>query len=158
LAQTWRSNRLLWSSVPRRYVFLALWIPNGLIVGCEALFVSYSPRHAGLMFAFTALGMLAGDTLVGRFIPAAWRLRLAPWLRLLLAVPYLVFALHPPFGVAVAAATLASPAVAISVMALASITVTLLLAPGLRREPQAASRPEPAAHHGQLAGTPESTS
>ncbi|HEY6789943.1 MAG TPA: MFS transporter [Trebonia sp.] len=206
LAQTWRSNRLLWSSVPRRYVFLALWIPNGLVVGCEALFVSYSPRHAGLMFAFTALGMLAGDTLVGRFIPASWRVRLAPWLRLLLALPYLVFALHPAFGIAVAAATLASagysaslmlqerlvkltpdelnghalglqstgmgvmqgvgaaiagavatwtsPAAAMSVMALASITVTLLLAPGLRREPQAASLPEPVEHSGRLAGRP----
>ena len=116
LAQTWRSNRLLWSSAPRRYAFLALWIPNGLIVGCEALFVSYSPRHAGLMYAFTALGMLAGDTLAGRFIPAAWRRRLAPWLRLLLAVPYLVFALHPAFPVAVAAATVASIGYSASLM------------------------------------------
>src|SRR5262249_7258346 len=30
--QTWRNNARLWSSVPRRYVFLALWVPNGLIV------------------------------------------------------------------------------------------------------------------------------
>jgi MFS family permease len=69
VAATWRANRLLWSSAPRRYVLLALWVPNGLIVGCEALFVSYSPRHAGLMYACAALGMLAGDTLAGRFVP-----------------------------------------------------------------------------------------
>ena len=44
-------NARLWSSAPRRYVYLALWVPNGLIVGCESLFVPYAPRHAGLLFA-----------------------------------------------------------------------------------------------------------
>ena len=44
-------------------------MPNGLIVGCESLFVPYAPRHAGLLFAFAALGMLVGDTLTGRFLP-----------------------------------------------------------------------------------------
>jgi predicted MFS family arabinose efflux permease len=106
--ETWRVNGLLWSSAPRRYVYLALWVPNGLVVGCEALFVSYSPRHAGLMYAFTALGMLAGDTLAGRFTSPALRQRLSPWLRLLLAVPYLSFAFAPAFPVAVAAASVAS--------------------------------------------------
>ena len=48
IAQTWRNNAQLWSCVPRRYVYLALWVPNGLIVGCESLFVPYAPRHAGL--------------------------------------------------------------------------------------------------------------
>jgi MFS family permease len=181
---TWRANRLLWSSAARRYVFLALWVPNGLIVGCEALFVSYSPRHAGLMYACTALGMLAGDTVTGRFIPPGWRERLGPWLRLLLGVPYLAFIASPPLPVAVAAATVASvgyaaslllqerlmaltpgelsghalglqssgmlamqgvgaalagaaaqwtsPATAMAIMAAASVTVTLALAPGLR--------------------------
>ncbi len=73
-------------------MYLALWVPNGLIVGCESLFVPYAPRHAGLLFAFAALGMLAGDTLAGRFVPARWRERLSAPLRLLLAAPYLVFA------------------------------------------------------------------
>jgi predicted MFS family arabinose efflux permease len=108
VAETWRVNRVLWSSVPRRYVYMALWVPNGLVVGCEALFISYSPRHAGLMYAFTAVGMLAGDTLAGRFIPDSWRTRLGPWLRLLLAAPYLGFALLPPLPLAVALACLAS--------------------------------------------------
>ena len=86
----------------------ALWVPNGLIVGCESLFVSYAPRHAGLLFALAALGMLAGDTLAGRFVPHQWRERLGPPLRLLLAAPYLIFVLHPALPLAAAAVTLAS--------------------------------------------------
>ncbi|MDH6137609.1 putative MFS family arabinose efflux permease [Kitasatospora sp. MAA4] len=108
VAQTWRTNARLWSSAPRRCVFLALWVPNGLIVGCESLFVPYSPRHAGMLFAFAALGMLVGDTVTGRFLPARWKERLGSPLRLLLAVPYLVFALNPALPLAVAAVVLAS--------------------------------------------------
>ena len=185
IGQTWRNNARLWSSAPRRYVYLALWVPNGLIVGCEALFVSYAPRHAGLLFASAALGMLAGDTLTGRFIPPRWRERLSSPLRLLLAAPYLAFAWQPALPVAVAAVVLASagysaslllqqrlmaltpddlsghalglhssgmltmqgvgaaiagavavetsPGTAMAVMAAASVAVTVILAPGLRR-------------------------
>ncbi len=43
VAATWRANATLFSARPRRHVYLALWIPNGLIVGCESLFVSYDP-------------------------------------------------------------------------------------------------------------------
>ncbi|MFF8569172.1 MFS transporter [Streptomyces albidoflavus] len=105
---TWRTNALLWSSVPRRQVYLALWVPNGLIVGCESLFIPYDPRHAGLLLACSALGMPAGDLLTGRVLPARWRPRLGAPLRLLLAAPYLVFATLPPLPLAVAAVTLAS--------------------------------------------------
>jgi MFS family permease len=108
ITATWRGNARLWSSVPRRYVFLALWVPNGLIVGCESLFVSYAPHDAGLLFAFAALGMLAGDTLAGRFLTDHWRDRLAAPLRLLLGIPFLIFAVHPPLVLALAAVTLAS--------------------------------------------------
>jgi MFS family permease len=108
IGQTWRNNAQLWSSVPRRYVYLALWVPNGLIVGCESLFVPYAPRHAGLLFAFAALGMLIGDTLAGRFVPARWRGWLGAPLRLLLAAPYLVFAFQPALPIAVTAVVLAS--------------------------------------------------
>jgi predicted MFS family arabinose efflux permease len=52
--------------------------------------------------------MLAGDTLAGRFVPPGWRRRLDAPMRLLLAAPYLVFALRPPLPVAVAAITAAS--------------------------------------------------
>jgi predicted MFS family arabinose efflux permease len=105
---TWRVNRWLWSSITRRYIYLALWLPNGLIVGCESLFVSYAPRHAGLLFVCAAAGMLAGDTLAGRFISPHWRERLGAPLRLLLAAPYLVFAMPIPLPVAAVAIVLAS--------------------------------------------------
>ncbi|MUN37435.1 MFS transporter [Actinomadura litoris] len=101
--ETWRNNARLWSSRPRRYVYLALWVPNGLIVGCESLFVPYDPEHAGTLFAFGAVGMLAGDTLTGRFVPPRWRARLDAPLRLLLAAPFLVFALEPALPFALAA-------------------------------------------------------
>jgi predicted MFS family arabinose efflux permease len=52
--------------------------------------------------------MLAGDMLTGRFVPPRWRERLSAPLRLLLAAPYLAFALHPELPVAVAAIVLAS--------------------------------------------------
>ncbi|MFJ2442876.1 MFS transporter [Streptomyces sp. NPDC087658] len=105
---TWRTNALLWSSGPRRRVYLALWVPNGLIVGCESLFVPYDPGHSGILFACAALGMLAGDTLTGRFLPRRFRARLDVPLRLLLAVPYLLLALRPALPLALAAVALAS--------------------------------------------------
>jgi predicted MFS family arabinose efflux permease len=136
--------------------------------------------------------MLAGDTLAGRVWPERWRPRLGAPLRLLLAGPYLIFALHPALPLAVAAIVLASvgysatlmlqqrlmaltpedlsghalglhssgmltmqglgaalagavaqltsPALAMAVMAAASVAVTLFLAPGLREVGAAASR------------------
>ncbi|GGT12007.1 MFS transporter [Nonomuraea spiralis] len=116
VAATWRVNVRLWSSVPRRYVYLALWVPNGLIVGCESLFVPFAPQQAGVLFAVSAAGMLAGDVLVGRFVPAGWRARLGAPLRLLLAAPYLVFALEPGMSVAAAAVALASVGYAASLL------------------------------------------
>ncbi|CAM5368096.1 hypothetical protein SVIOM74S_07151 [Streptomyces violarus] len=108
VSATWRANALLWSSAPRRQVYLALWIPNGLVVGCESLYVSYAPDSAGTLFAFAALGMLAGDVLVGRLVPPRLRPRLGFPLLLVLAVPYVPFLLHPPLPLAAAAVTLAS--------------------------------------------------
>ncbi|MFJ5720046.1 MFS transporter [Streptomyces sp. NPDC093149] len=116
VAETWRTNAVLWSSGPRRRVYLALWVPNGLIVGCESLFVPYSPEHAGLLFAFGALGMLVGDTVAGRFIARHRRGRLATPLQLLLAAPYLLFAVHPALPVAFALTTLASVGFAASLL------------------------------------------
>lgn len=52
--------------------------------------------------------MPAGDTVTGRFLPRRWRARLTTPLCLLLAAPYLAFALHPTLPVAVAAVVLAS--------------------------------------------------
>ncbi|MEU5654493.1 MFS transporter [Streptomyces sp. NPDC047737] len=186
VGETWRTNVLLWSSAPRRRVYLALWLPNGLVVGCESLFVPYRPDRAGLLFACAAFGMLAGDTVAGRFVPARWRARLGTPMLLLLALPYLLFALRPGLPWALALVALASTgfsasllfqerlmaltpdamagqalglhasgmlamqgvaaalagavaqrtsaATAITVMAAASVAVTLALTPGLRRE------------------------
>ncbi|MFH9549199.1 MFS transporter [Streptomyces sp. NPDC017435] len=108
VAETRRTNALLWSSRPRRLTFLGLWLPNGLVVGCEALYVSYDADAAGTLFACGALGMLAGDATVGRLVPAALRRRLVTPLLLLLATPYLLFVLHPALPIAAACAALAS--------------------------------------------------
>lgn len=105
---TWRDNRLLWSERRRRYLYLAMWVPNGLIVGCEALFIPYSTHWAGLLMSAAALGMLSGDLLVGRFLAPDRRRRLIEPLRLLLAAPYLLFALTMPIGVATALIVIAS--------------------------------------------------
>ncbi|WP_406330804.1 MFS transporter [Streptomyces sp. NBC_00203] len=105
IATTWRTNARLFSSRERRTLYLLLWIPNGLIVGCESLFVSYAPSRAGALFAFAAFGMFVGDVTTGRLLPPRLRARLGIPFLLLLATPYLVFVLRP--GVAVAAAAVA---------------------------------------------------
>ncbi|WP_081240101.1 MFS transporter [Streptomyces viridosporus] len=103
LRETWTANTALLSRSGPRALLLNLWVPNGLIVGCEALFISYAPDHAGVLLAAGSAGMLLGDLAVGRLLTAEWRRRCAFALRLLLAAPYLLFALHPPLPVATAA-------------------------------------------------------
>ncbi|MEU0561412.1 MFS transporter [Dactylosporangium sp. NPDC006015] len=101
---TWHGNRKVW----RPATYIAMWVPNGLIVGCEALFVPYSPAAASILFVAAAIGMLAGDAIAGRFVPPRLRYRLSGPLRWLLAAPYLLFFLDPPLPVAVAIAGVAS--------------------------------------------------
>ncbi|OKI99130.1 MFS transporter [Kitasatospora sp. CB01950] len=108
VAETWQTNARLWSSRPRRSVYLALWVPNGLVVGCESLYVPYAPKDAGLLFAAGVVGMLAGDVAVGRLLPRTWRARLGVPLCLLLAAPFLLFALHPALPVLLAAVAVAT--------------------------------------------------
>ncbi|MGW7548012.1 MFS transporter [Streptomyces sp. NPDC054770] len=108
VAATWHTNALLWSARPRRLTYLGLWLPNGLVVGCESLYVSYAPNAAGTLFACAALGMLAGDVTVGRLLPPAVRSRMATPLLLLLATPYLLFAAQPPLALAAGCAAVAS--------------------------------------------------
>ncbi|AUH45243.1 MFS transporter [Streptomyces sp. CMB-StM0423] len=116
VAETWRVNGLLWSSRHRRTLYLALWLPNGLVVGAESQFVPYEPDRAGVLLALSALGMLTGDVLAGRVLPARWRPRLGVPLLLLLAAPYLVFALRPPLAVAAVAVTVAAAGFAASLV------------------------------------------
>ncbi|MBX9395055.1 MFS transporter [Streptomyces sp. TRM72054] len=108
VAATWRTNALLWSSAPRRRLYLALWVPNGLIVGCESLFVPYAPGAAGLLFACAALGMFVGDVTIGRLVSRAVRARLGVPLLLLLAAPYLLFFTRPAIPLAAVAVAVAS--------------------------------------------------
>ncbi|HSU73414.1 MAG TPA: MFS transporter, partial [Terrabacter sp.] len=101
-------NRALLGSHVIRPIYLTLWVPNGLIVGCEALFVPFAGARAGYLFAVTAAGMLLGDVVVGRFLAVGVRDRLIGPLRLLLAVPYLAFFLVPSLPYAAALAFVAS--------------------------------------------------
>lgn len=107
-------NRVLLGSRFLRPIYLCLWVPNGIIVGCEALFVPYAGGRAGWLFAAGAAGMLVGDVVVGRFVPPHIRERLVEPLRLLLAVPYLVFALAPGVPLACLLAFVASAGFAAS--------------------------------------------
>jgi predicted MFS family arabinose efflux permease len=195
-------NRRLLRSPVTRPLYLALWVPNGLVVGCESLFIPYgnaaSAGHgwlAGWLFASTAAGAMTGDLVIGRFVPSGRRDRIIEPLRLLLAGPYLLFFLTPAPEIAVligflaaagyaaslplqdrlirhtddaiqgqvlglhmngmmvgqaigalvagAVASFLPPATAMGAMAVASMAVTLLLVPGLRRSAPAA-RPVPA--------------
>lgn len=108
LRRTWAVNRMLWSGRDARTLYVALWVPNGLVVGCEALLVPYAPDHAGFLFMAGAAGMLAADVGIGRLLPPAWRGRLVNPLRVVLAIPYLFFALLPPLPVAVILVLVAS--------------------------------------------------
>ncbi|WP_030464255.1 MFS transporter, partial [Kitasatospora sp. NRRL B-11411] len=96
LRETWRGNVELLGRPGRRALLLNLWVPNGLVVGCEALFLLYAPAAAGTLLAASAAGMLVGDLVVGRLLDAARRARLAYGLRLLLAGPFLLLAARPP--------------------------------------------------------------
>ena len=193
-------NRRLLGSPVVRPILLTMWVPNGLIVGCEALFVPFAGEDAGWLFAAGAAGMLLGDVVVGRFVPSDVRDRLIGPLRILLALPYLAFCVVPALpaaallvfvasvgysaslplqerlvthtgreargqvfglsgtglmvgqalgallGGAVAAllgAGQPAAAAAMAVMAVASLTVSVAVTPGLRRSRHDAGHPEP---------------
>jgi MFS family permease len=103
-----RGNTELLGSRVLRPVLFALWIPNGLVVGCESLFIPYAGASAGLLYAVTAAGMLLGDVTIGRFVRENLRAKLVEPLRILLAAPYLLFLLHPPLLGALAIGFVAS--------------------------------------------------
>ena len=107
--RTARVNRLLLGSAVTRPLYVAMWVPNGLVVGAEALYVPYGHGSvAGYLFAAAAAGMMLGDLVVGRFVPHRLRDRLIGPLRITLAAPYLLLLLSPPASVTVAVAFVAS--------------------------------------------------
>ncbi|GAA1413125.1 MFS transporter [Catellatospora coxensis] len=100
VAATWRVNRDLLGRPAVRSLLLAQWLPPSLIVGAEGVLVPYAdqvgtPASAGVLFTAVALGMLAGDLVIGRLVAPARRERLAGLLALLLGTPLLVFVLAP---------------------------------------------------------------
>lgn len=107
-------NRALFGSPLLRPLFIAGCVPNGLVVGCESLFVPFGGHAAGYLFAATAAGMLVGDITVGRVLPAAARTWLVEPLRFLLAAPYVLFLVHPPLPAALALGFFASAGYAAS--------------------------------------------
>jgi predicted MFS family arabinose efflux permease len=114
--ETLRANRVLLAGRDTRTLLLALAVPNGLVVGCEALFVPYAGDAAGWLLAGAAAGMLTGDVLGGRVLGPAGRRRASTPLRVLLAAPYLLFVLQPSVPVAVAVAAVASVGYAASLV------------------------------------------
>lgn len=108
LRATWHGNRRLLAEPHTRALLLALCIPNGLVVGCEALFVPYAEGVAGVLFVAGALGMLSGDVLVGRVLGAEQRRRWGTPLRVLLAAAFVPFVLPLPLAVAAVLAALGS--------------------------------------------------
>ncbi|WP_286961217.1 hypothetical protein [Arsenicicoccus sp. UBA7492] len=108
LRQTVTTNAWLARQRRLRPLLVTSWVPNGLVVGCEALFVPYAGGAAGSLFVAGALGMLVGDLAMGRLVTRATRARLSPWLRLLLAAPFLAFVAEPALPVAAALVLLAT--------------------------------------------------
>ncbi len=108
LRETWRGNRRLLGERHTRPLLLALCLPNGLVVGCEALFVPYAEDAAGVLFVAGALGMLTGDVLVGRVLSERQRRRWSTPLRVLLAAAFVPFVLPLPLAVAALLAAVGS--------------------------------------------------
>jgi predicted MFS family arabinose efflux permease len=95
ITETWRGNRQLLTIPSTSALMVALTVPNGLIAGCEALFVPYAGDTAAPLFVAGAAGMLLGDIGMGRVLGPGARRRSTAWLRMVLAVPFLAFAWHP---------------------------------------------------------------
>ena len=108
LRETWDGNRRLLAERHTRPLLVALCVPNGLVVGCEALFVPYAEDAAGVLFVAGALGMLTGDVLVGRVLGAEQRRRWSTPLRVLLAAAFVPFVLPLPLAVAALLAAVGS--------------------------------------------------
>ncbi|MET8862960.1 hypothetical protein ABZW11_08385 [Nonomuraea sp. NPDC004580] len=100
VGRTWRVNRELLRRPDVRALLWAQWVPPALVVGAEGVLVPYAaragaPDAAGWLFTAVALGMLAGDLVIGRLVAPRLRERLAGPPALLLGGPLLGFAGSP---------------------------------------------------------------
>ncbi|MFB9473452.1 MFS transporter [Nonomuraea salmonea] len=98
--QTLRVNRRLLADRRVRGLLLAGWLPCVCMAGAEAMVVPYlgGQGQAGMVLAAAAVGMAAGEFAVGRFAAPALRERLSFPLAVLIAVPWIAFALQPGIG------------------------------------------------------------
>lgn len=108
LLSSWRANLRLLGDGRIRRLIIAASVPNGLIVGCEALFVPWANARASVLYLAGAFGMMLGDIVLGRLFSPARRARLQLPLRVLLAGSFLIFAASPTLVVAAIAVGIGS--------------------------------------------------
>ncbi|MBO3746254.1 MFS transporter [Streptosporangiaceae bacterium NEAU-GS5] len=106
--ETLRGNGELLRDPAIRGLLLAGWGPIWLLSGAEAVIVPYLGAQAGFVLASFAVGMGAGDFVVGRFVPPRLRERLSFPLACLLGVPLMLFAARPSLLAAAALAVLSA--------------------------------------------------
>ncbi|MEV4582129.1 MFS transporter [Nonomuraea jabiensis] len=108
--QTLRVNRRLLADGHVRGLLLAGWLPCVCVAGAEAMVVPYlgGQGQAGVVLAAAAGGMAAGEFAVGRFAAPGLRERLSFPLAVLLAVPWVGFALGPGMAWAAVLAAVAT--------------------------------------------------
>ncbi|GIJ70945.1 MFS transporter [Virgisporangium ochraceum] len=102
VSASWRGTVLLWHDRTVRRLLLAMWLPSTLLAGAEALFVSYvgaDKAAVAPMFAAVPVGMFVGNVVVGRFVDAERRERLAAPLVVLMGAPLTVLVVTPPLPV-----------------------------------------------------------
>ncbi len=97
VAATWRANALLWSARPRRHVYLALWVPNGLVVGCEVAVRLLRPARRGHAVRLRRAGhsRRGRDDQAAAAAPSCARASASRSWRMLAAPPLVLF-LRPP--------------------------------------------------------------
>lgn len=107
-------NVRLFTDARVRGLLLAMWLPVMFLAGAEAMVVPYleGEGRAGIVLAAAAVGMAAGEFVVGRFVRPAMRERLSLPLAVLLGVPWLGFLFLPGVAVAAVLAALAAAGLA----------------------------------------------
>lgn len=93
--RTFRVNGWAFREPNIRVFLLALWIPNGIVVGAESLFIPFGKSQAGLLLSAGAAGMLLGDLVSGRFLSRGERSRINFAQRIIMASLYIVFWFNP---------------------------------------------------------------